>query len=383
MPLAPAALIDKATSETGLDDFGPGPWRDGLDVFCDALNGEADLNPLGVAVHESRIGQLLAQRLRVVGWHRSHPEASSVDVRPPAIIVGLPRTGTTALAHLMAADPDSRSLRTWEAGTPVPPPGSSASDDEARIAATQAGVDMSHQLMPDLPRLYFATATSPTETLDLTGMSFRCFQFDGQANVPSYLDWLLTSDMTGAYEFQRRVHQLLQHNEVAAPRWTWKNPSDVFWLHDVRAAFPQATFIWTHREPLAALSSVCSLVAVVRALCTDHVEREELGPRQIELWAEGIDRGLAARDELGEGAFVDVFMDDLVRDPIGTMQQLYDRLGWPFSSDAERNMRAWLDENPRHGRGGHDPDPSELGLDPAAVRERFAAYRQRFAMGER
>jgi hypothetical protein len=382
VPLTSAPLIDKAVLATGLEDFGRGAWRDGLEVFCDSLNADADLNELGVAVHESRIGNALAQRLRVVDWHRSHPDAATRDVRPPAIIVGLPRTGTTALAHLMAADPDSRSLRTWEAGNPVPPPGSSKVEDDARIAATQAGIDMSHQLMPDLPRLYFATATSPTETLDLTGMSFRCFQFDGQANVPTYIDWLLTCDMRDAYDFQRSVHQLLQHQDDAPQRWTWKNPSDVFWLREVREAFPQATFIWTHREPVAALSSVCSLVAVVRALCTDDVERTELGPRQAELWASGIDRGLAARDALGEEAFADVFMDDLARDPIGTMQQLYDRLGWPFTAAAERGMRAWLDENPRHGRGGHDPDPRELGLDVAMVRERFATYQQRFGMGE-
>jgi hypothetical protein len=283
----------------------------------------------------------------------------------------------------MAADPDSRPLRTWEAGTPTPPPDPSSVDADPRIAATQAGIDMSHQLMPDLPRLYFATASSPTETLDLTGMSFRAFQLDGQANVPSYLDWLLTTDMRGAFAFQRAVHQVLAHHEPSPPRWTWKNPSDVFWLHDVRAAFPEATFIWTHREPLAALSSVCSLLSVVRALCTDHVDRTALGPRQTDVWAEGIDRGLRARDELGDDAFADVFMDDLVRDPIAAMQALYERLDWPFTDAAERGMRAWLDENPRHGRGGHDPEPSELGLDADVVRERFAAYRQRFDLGER
>src|SRR5207302_3744346 len=137
---------------------------------------------IGVAVHEARISRLLAERLRVVDWHRRHSQIASGEIRRPVIVVGLPRTGTTALAHLLAADPDSRSLRTWEASSPTPPPEAATADRDPRIAATQAGIDMSHQLMPDLPRLYFATATSPSETLDLTGMSFRAFQSGGQAN---------------------------------------------------------------------------------------------------------------------------------------------------------------------------------------------------------
>ena len=50
MTLAADALVASAVAETGLDDFGEGPWRDGLDVFCAALDREADLNDMGVAV---------------------------------------------------------------------------------------------------------------------------------------------------------------------------------------------------------------------------------------------------------------------------------------------------------------------------------------------
>ncbi|MEY2434295.1 MAG: hypothetical protein QOC92_4020 [Acidimicrobiaceae bacterium] len=382
MVLSADAFVEAAITTTGLDDFGEGLWRDGLDVFCDALNQEANLSDVGVAVHESRISHLLSQRLRVVDWHARHPDISAEEIRRPVIVMGLPRTGTTALAHLLAADPDSRSLRTWEETEPTPPPEAVTATDDPRIAATQAGIDMSHQLMPVLPQLYFATAVSPSEALDLTGMSFRAFQFEGQAHVPSYEEWLLACDMTDAYRFQRQVQQLLQWH-CPPTRWAWKNPPDVFCLPAVRAAFPDATFIWTHRDPFAALSSVCSLVAVVRSFGTDDFDRADLGPRQTELWAEGVDRGMAARETFGTDAFIDVWMHDLARDAIGTVGHIYDRLGWPLTARAEDAMRAWLDENPRHGRGGHEPKPEEFGLDEAAVRERFAEYRRRFGREER
>jgi hypothetical protein len=293
------------------------------------------------------------------------------------IVVGLPRTGTTALAHLLAADPDTRSLRTWEASAPTPPPDAATYESDPRIAATQEGIDLSHQVMPDLPRLYFSAATSPSEALDLMGMSFRAFQQQGQANVPSYENWLLGCDMAGAYEFERQVLKLLQWR-CPPTRWAWKNPPDVFWLEDVRAAFPDAVFIWTHRDPYAALVSVSSLVAVVRALGTDTLDRKALGRRQLELWGEAIDRGLAARERLGEETFIDVWMADLAADALGCVAAIYDRLGWPLTEQAERAMRAWLADNPRHGRGDHDPDPAEFGLVDRVVRDRFAAYLARF-----
>ncbi|MEY2446932.1 MAG: hypothetical protein QOH79_408 [Acidimicrobiaceae bacterium] len=381
MALVADEFVGGAVASTGLDDFGTGAWRDGLDVFCDALNREANLNEIGLAVHEGRIRHLLEERLRIVDWHRRHPEIGAEELARPAIVVGLPRTGTTALAHLLAADPDSRALRTWEAAAPTPPPDAATSENDPRIAATQLGIDMSHQLMPDLPRLYFATATSPSETLDLTGMSFRAFQAEGQAHVPSYEAFLLACDMTDAYAFQREVQQLLQWR-CPPTRWAWKNPPDLFNLLAVRAAYPDAVFIWTHRDPFAAMASVCSLIEVVRRFGTDVFDRADLGPRQTALWAEAVDRGLVAREQLGDDAFADVWMDDLVRDPMATMGQLYDRLGWPMTAQAELAMRSWLADNPEHARGGHDPAAEAFGLEPSAVRERFTSYRRRFGREE-
>jgi len=377
MSFSSQAFVDGAIAATGLDDFGDGAWRDGLDALCASLTAEAELNRVGVAVQRASISQLLEQRLQIVDWHRRFPEIGAEEVRRPAIVVGLPRTGTTALAHLLAADPDSRSLRTWEASSPTPPPEKATEHTDPRIAATQAGMEMMHEMTPDLARMYFATATSPSETLQLTGMSFRSFQDTGQAHVPSYEDFFMSCDMKDAYAFERKVHQLLQWR-CGPTRWAWKNPPDLFALDAVRAAFPDAIFIWTHRDPFPSMRSLCSLLTVVRSFRTDQRDYASLGPRQTELWAEATERAMRVRDEIGDDAFVDVWMDDLVRDPIATMGTLYDQLGWPLTDHAERAMRDWSAGNPQHGRGGHDPSAADFGLDAGAVRERFAPYRRRF-----
>src|SRR5262245_55158066 len=95
-------LIAEATQRTGLADFGPGDFREGLDALLDSLSRDADLSP---ATDESVIGALrrrLENRLEVEGWYRAHPEIADLDVRGPIDICGLPRTGTTALGNMMS-----------------------------------------------------------------------------------------------------------------------------------------------------------------------------------------------------------------------------------------------------------------------------------------
>lgn len=92
--------------------------------------------------------------------------------------------------------------------------------------------------------------------------------------------------------------------------------------------------------------------------------------------------GRAARARLPEGErrvrFSDVFMDDLVADPIATVASLYERVGLPFTTPAERAMRAWSDEHPQHKHGAMPYTLEEFGLSRDQVRDAFRDYTQHF-----
>ena len=184
MPLSPDALVDAARSTTGLHDFGDASFREGLDVLCDSLEREARLNDVGRMAHEWQIGNYLAERLRIEDWYRRHPEIGDQRIRGPLCVVGLPRTGTTALAHLLSADPDTRSLRMWESQQPTPPPETASYDTDPRIAESDAR-NAPLRSNPDFVRMYDGTATSPTENIDLLGQHFRTQHFEeiGRAHV--------------------------------------------------------------------------------------------------------------------------------------------------------------------------------------------------------
>ena len=131
-------VIEELMAETGLDDFGDPTYRDGLDVLVAALADEARLSDVGHAVAVGQITSMLKTRLLVEQWWSDHPELDEERIEAPIFIVGLSRSGTTALSHLLARDPRNRSLLGWEASLPVPPPRRSTYATDARFEAARA-----------------------------------------------------------------------------------------------------------------------------------------------------------------------------------------------------------------------------------------------------
>jgi hypothetical protein len=369
-------LVDGARERTGLADFGGQGWREGLDRLIDSLNGEASLTEGGEQILGLRLGMLLANRLRIVDVLAGHPEIGDQRIDGPIFIIGLPRTGTTALSNLLAADPQIRSLRLWESSDSVPPPESATERSDPRISAARIGLEAMYEAFPRMKTLHFQSATGPTECQDLLGMEFRAEHFDGMARVPSYAEWVIDCDMTGTYAYHRQVLQLLQWH--CPPRlWHLKTPVHMLALDALSAAYPGALFLWTHRDPAAVLGSVCSLISYTRSWVSDRDDAEELGRAQLRLWSEAIRRAMAFRDRVGEERFADVPFDDLQTDPVGAIAAAYRRLGLDFGS-GRAGVEEWAGEHRPRSLGVHTFDLGEFGLDADSVRSEFAAYLDRF-----
>ncbi|MEO8604359.1 MAG: sulfotransferase [bacterium] len=378
MALTTQDLLDGARAATGLDDFGDPTFRDGLDVLTESLARDAELNGLGQMAHEYTLGSLLNERLRVEDWHRRHAEIAEQKIGDPIFITGLPRTATTALSNLLAADPDTRSLLMWESQCPTPPPEAATYATDPRIAETDARNAMLRD-NPDFVRMYDGTAISPTENIDLLGQHFRTQHFEGMARLPSYIEWWLACDMVPAYRHHARVLQLLQWRHAKA-RWHLKSPPDLCHLDAFVAVYPGARIVWTHRDPATVLASVCKLISIIRGMQTDHLDPHQLGREQLAFWAEAIRRALAFRRSVGEERFADVFMHDLVAHPIETVASVYARVGVPFTAAAEHAMRVWSADHPQHKHGALPYALAEFGLDLDQVREAFRDYTQHFAL---
>ncbi len=370
-------LIEAAATRAGSDDFGGDTWREGLDVLVGSLAADSALNELGESVMIDQIVGLLVNRLEVEQWYARHPEIEEQDIVAPLFGLGLPRTGSTALSFLLASDSARRSLRTWEAGKPCPPPETATEHTDPRIAQTQVGIDITNEMFPGFVGMLPTSATGPQECILLMALDFRSQVFEGMARIPAYSSWLLSCDMEPAYRYHRRVLQLLQWR-CPPERWWLKTPAHMHSIDALDRVYPDARFVMTHRDVGKVLPSVCAVFEALSDVLTERPDPLAIGVHNSELWRYSLERLIAFRDGGNEGRFFDVSFGEVQRDPMAAVGHLYADLGDELSDDARRNMEAWWAESSKERSGPHTYRAETFGLDPAVIREQFSFYYDRF-----
>ena len=374
-------LLEAASAATGgLDDFGDPSFRDGLEVLIRSGAEEGRLTPIGEAALEGMSVGSLCARLRVVDWHASHPELRTTAVERPIFLIGLPRTGTTALSHLLSVDPANRSLLNWEVNEPVPPAGADWRNDPRFLAALEAP-DIFEMVNPEFKAIHHDPVDMPIECATVLGQHFRSLHLSTTFFVPSYMEWVRTVDHRPAYEWHRSVLQVLQSGHGG--RWQLKSPVHLIDPASLLAVYPDARFVITHRDPVEIVASVCSLARSLGGTFSDADWTDYVRTVWPEVVAELVDHQLAFRAEqeaAGYGdAFVDVPYSSLVTDPIGAVRDLYAALDEPFTDEAEAAMRTHTQTHVKDRFGRHSYSLEEWGLDRDVLTERFGPYLDRSA----
>jgi hypothetical protein len=131
--LALDQLTEQAQQATGLADFGEESWREGAERLISELNDGAALTEIGIAIAGSDVLEYLSNRLRVVDWVKRNAWIADADIRPPIVVLGQPRTGTTILFDVLAQDPANRVPLTWEVDQPWPPPETTSYESDPLI----------------------------------------------------------------------------------------------------------------------------------------------------------------------------------------------------------------------------------------------------------
>ncbi len=374
-----AALLARAAKNTGLHDFGGGPYREGLAQLIGSLENEASLHLLGRFIARGDIVRTLESRLRIVGTLRRHPEITAKPVTRPLFILGMPRTGTSILHELMAQDPANRVPMTWEVMQPWPPPDRATFHRDPRIAATDshlAGVD---RLIPGFKSIHPMGALLPQECVALTQHDFATMIYHTTHNVPSYQAWLEQLDMRPVYAFHKQQLQYFQWH-CAAERWVLKSPGHLWSLDALLAIYPDARIVQTHRDPLKVIASLVSLMNVLRRMASDDVEPAAMARDWTERLAQGLQRTMDVRASgaLPASQVFDMQFGEFMRDEIAMVRRIYDHFGLTFSDLAEERMRAFLANNRVDKHGRHAYRLANTGLDEAHERERYRTYSQTY-----
>ena len=368
-----AQLLEKAKARAGLEDFGEPEFFEALSRLLESAQREACLNVIGKLALRNDVVRILCNRLALVRDRQRHREIGQQEIREPLFIVGLPRSGTTVLHTLLAADPAHRVPLTWEIMSPSPP---DAENRPERIRRATRDLAMLRWLAPSFETVHATGAELPQECVSLLSPTFMSDQFDTMYNIPSYRAWFFRQELRPAYEFHRRFLQHLQFRR-SAERWVLKAPAHMFAASALLSVYPDAKFVQLHRDPIDAVASVSSLVTILRSVFSDAVDPVQVGRDAMVYWAGALKTFMRVRDQLPANRVCDLYYDAVRRDPVAAARQVYEHFGWRFREDVEKKMSTVLNQQPSRNNGGHRYNAAFFQLDGM---NGFADYCERFGL---
>jgi hypothetical protein len=376
-PLDADALHARAIADTGLDDFGPDDYRERLDVYLTALHEIDDMHGPGIVNFFSQMSQWLKNRLLLTDLLKRHPEIHEIELLPPVVIAGLPRTGTTHLHNLLAAAPTFRTLPYWESFEPFPTPAGVGLEPDPRAARMDVAVQVMNIVMPHFALMHEMTTEHVHEEIQLLANDFSTMFMETLAHVPRWTDYYLAHDQTSTYEYLATQLKALQFLR-GGRRWLLKSPQHLEQLPVLNKVFPGVAVVCTHRDPVPVAVSMIAMITYSARMHRSAVPVQQIAAA----WIDRLELMLAAlvcdRDVIAQERSIDVTFDDFMADELGVAERVYGLVGEPVTDDARTAMADYRAGHQR-GRLGRVVTSCEMfGLDEDDLHARFAPYVSRF-----
>jgi len=368
-----------AVKAAGSDDFGNDSFREPLECFLASCRDEADLTTFGRILVTKMTQSALANRIELHRWSTEHPAAADERIVGPWVIVGLPRTGTSLLSNLLGLDQMNRNLLQWEAAHLIPPADREHAAMDPRIATTAKELDGLLKLNPPLRVMHPFGATLAQECVSLFMYDVRTLALETQAHVPAYARWLEQADMAPAYAQHTSALQALQWAQPTG-RWVLKTPNHLWDLDALRAAYPDARIVWTHRDPGPVVTSLASLANAGQRPLTSRTDPRPTAEEWKRKCAFAIASATAFDDRSDPDWCRHLHYVDLLADPIAAVRGLYGAFDEEVSDLHARRMEAFLEQRPQDAFGRHGYDPADFGWTYEGLAEEFAGYTERFGV---
>jgi Sulfotransferase family len=376
-PLDADTLHAHASADTGLHDFGVQDYRERLDVYLAALREIDGLHPAGVVNFYGQLLQLLKNRLLFTDLLSRHPEIDGIELQPPVVIAGLPRTGTTHLHNLLAAPPTFRSMPYWESVEPFPLPREAGVEPDPRRTRMDVAVGVINTVMPYFPLMHEMTTDHVHEEIQLLANDFSTMLFETLADVPRWRDYYQAHDQTPHYEYLAGQLKAMQYLR-GGRRWLLKSPQHLEQVPVLDRVFPGSIVVFTHRDPVPVALSMIAMITYSARMHRSPVPVKPIA----DYWIDRLERMLTAlvrdRDTIGPERSIDIRFDDFMADEPGVVERVYALAGEPFTEEVRAAIAGYLAGH-RRGRLGNVETSCEMfGLTEDSLRARFAPYAERF-----
>jgi len=368
-----AELIKEAQQQTGFDEFGEPSIHEGLEVLLETYDRNVlDLD--GRKRCRERVVMQLATRLKCENAFRTISEIDQQDIVAPIFVTGLPRSGTSALLNLLVAAPENRGVLQWECQFPDPWPDTKPGEEDFRYPYLVKALDDTRN--SDFSKIHYVDADTPEECVLLHAYAFNGVQLGFEIMLEPYRSWLLAQDLVPLYRYQKRQMQMLNWRNPGE-QWMLKAPAHMWAVDAILDVFPDARFIWCHREPVAVTASINSMNRAVMGMYAgnhDHMNKNAIGHSVMEWYAMSLEKGLSERERHDPSLFVDTSQSEFVSHPMGVVEKVYSAFEMELTQEARVAMQAHIDNNPKGKHGKHEYDVAEYGLTREIIEQRFAFY---------
>lgn len=375
------SLLERAQQETGLSD-----WSDPTFVervgFAVAHINAIPMDEAGRTAAADNIHWLLTDRLRFFQDRKDYPLADEVIERP-MFATGEPRSGTTLMHALMSVDPDARALRFWEVMHPSPPPGTVQGKDPRGVLADAEWREINAKMWKWLN-------CHPYNDMLGNGLpeDERTWAFDFRVMTPTawwrvpmqHLSAGLPTDAAAQYRIHKAMLQAFQYGREKK-YWVLKGFHG-FRLKEFFEAYPDASLVWLHRDPVMVAASSTMMMADIMEGIVGKIDLVAEARMHVERVRASIANTMA-NPLLGDPRIHHVRYRDFVKDPVATLGGYYEFTGREFTDRAEAAMRDYLANNKgdRHGKFRYSTKLlTDIGEDLAALHEEFRPFRERFGV---
>ena len=368
-------LHQLASERTGLNDFGSSDYQEPLRLLLSDLG--SNLSEAGVRSVSDQFVNSLSGRLVANKSFADRPDLLDTPIVKPIFIIGTPRSGTTVLHRLITSDPVIQVLPYWLAHMPVPrPPQEQWGDNPWYQLVEQEYIQKFFKGREKASTLHPIDVQKADECIWVIEQTFWSALFLNINTAPNYTKWALAKDTRQVFEYYRKVLAIISNGDTR--QWILKNPAHIFCVDAIMAVFPDARIVHTHRDPVTAVASTSNITWAMSKGSKSGLAKRDIGTSILQTWAHGLKRMEESRRRYDEKQFFDIHMLETQRDPLGTMQRIYEHFDLPVTS---QTLTAWRDElerdpNQEHSIGSYDPN--DFGINEVNVAEQIGMYAERY-----
>ncbi len=383
--LSVATVQSAASDATGLDDWGAGDWKERLELWFDEMNADDNRTNLGRLTLFNDTVRYAKTRLRINALLAEHPEIHDQKINAPIIVVGLPRSGTTHLVNLIAADERLRSMPLWEGQEPVPDPKEKPGADGIDPRWTRCN-DIWEQMRNASPLIASMHPMEPDhihEELEFMLPDFTSYNIEWITQAPKWRDYYLAHDQTPHYQGALLTGLKILQWIKPRDRWILKCPQHLEQLGPLMKTFPDATVVVTHRDPVSVIQSAITMMTY-----SSRINYKRTDPQwYLEYWHDRVKKLLTAsirdRDLIPSDRKIDVPFHEFMADDVGMVEKIYEVAGLPMTNEARAQIDGYMAAHPRGKAGQVVYDlRKDFDVDPAELRRSFDFYFDQFPVRE-